>query len=192
MTAQEVYDRHDLCSLPFNPAAVARQLDIALVTYQTLCAKGITPSCSQDGFAFLLNGEKKIAYNSEISSLRRQRWTLTHELSHFLLGHVGQDLPDRRTAEQQANRLTSELLCPAAVLHLCGVTTAAEIAELCKVSLPAATIALERLQALRRCGDPIAGQRQLIDRMLPFISARITAQSAKKADSMRYRAVDIL
>ena len=191
MTAQDIYKTFAIRSLPVNPAALARQLDIALVTYDTLRKNGVEPSFSQDGFAFLLGGQKKIAYNSEISSLRRQRWTITHELCHFLLGHVGRELPDRQQAEWQANHLTSELLCPTAVLHLCGVTTVAEIAELCKVSLSAAKIALDRLELLRRQGDPLAGQQQFILQMLPFISEYITKQSAKKTDSMRYRSVDI-
>lgn len=191
LSVEEVYQRFHINTLPFNPTLVTKQLSIALVTYQTLEAQGSRPQCSDDGFSFYFQGEPKIAYNTEGPSVRRQRFTLTHELCHHLLGHVDAQQGDKNRFEQQANALASDLLCPIAVLHLCGVTTAAEIMEICRVSLQAAKIALDRLEKARRFGDPTAGQEALVALMLPFISRYISQKTKRKKDSMRYRAVDI-
>ena len=50
-----------------------------------------------------------ILYNARAGSVRRQSFTLAHDVGHIYLGH-GDDNPD---SEQQANAFAAELLMPA-------------------------------------------------------------------------------
>lgn len=187
ISALDIFERGEVDSLPFDPAAAAKRAGIKLVTYRSFArAAGcddrlVRRMHSQDGF--VLSGGKApvILYNDRIGSLGRQRWTLTHELCHIWLDYQGGD--------GAADRLTAELLCPPVVLHLCAVTSPAQIAALCGVSMEAARHGFSRLTGLRRSGRILqddAGLR-MAHRFLPFVSRTLCERADAELLRARYR-----
>lgn len=84
----------------------------------------------------------------------RQRFTIMHELGHFLLGHLG-DVPFSRSEEecrpaeeQAADKFAIDMLAPACVLWGMNLRTPEEIAEVCNISYPAACYRAERMKLL--------------------------------------------
>ncbi len=86
---------------------------------------------------------------------QRKRFTIAHELGHFLLGHVGkyklvsrEPSPSDNPIEQEANIFASRLLAPACVLWGCNAKTAEDIALLCDISLQSAQYRMKRMKEL--------------------------------------------
>ena len=85
---------------------------------------------------------------------RRCRFTIAHELGHIFLGHLLINTPVYRTFavrndnESAANVFARDLLAPACVLHELKAFTARNIANLCNISLEAATYREKRMKEL--------------------------------------------
>lgn len=94
-----------------------------------------------------------IVYADE-QSPQRCRFTIAHELGHIFLGHLfkadGNGFLITDDAEHSANVFARDLLAPACVLHEMQVINAAAIANLCDISLEAATYRAERMAELER------------------------------------------
>ncbi len=94
-----------------------------------------------------------IIYNDTENS-RRCRFTIAHELGHIFLGHLLINTPAYRTFavrddnESAANVFARDLLAPACVLHELNVIAAADISNLCNISLEAATYREQRMREL--------------------------------------------
>lgn len=94
-----------------------------------------------------------IIYRDSESS-RRCRFTIAHELGHIFLGHLMINTPAYRTfaiqndTESAANVFARDLLAPACVLHELKIIAAAEISDLCNISLAAATYREQRMKEL--------------------------------------------
>lgn len=195
ISALDIFEREGIAALPLEPSVLARRAGIPLVTYESLSSRKagadlIRRVGSSDGFTFRAGGQTHVAYNSEVESLERQRWTLTHELCHIWLGHLDETASDRAALavrhspeERAANDLCSRLLCPLPVLHLCAVESAAALAALCGVSLEAAAYRMRELSDARRAGRLLRSEedRRMAALFLPFISDAVTAALARRA-----------
>ena len=108
-------------------------------TMQQLCAGN--EAALKDGCTLVrLLGDRKIyviLYNARASSIRRQSFTLAHEVGHIYLDHQD-DSPDN---ERQANAFAAELLLPQVLASkfLCGLPSGhdpvAALAQVFAVSL---------------------------------------------------------
>ena len=187
MTALDIFKREGITSLPLNPAELAKKSGIRLVRYSTYLDKtGDTQLLCSDGVLLSNANPPIIVYNEKISSKGRQRWTLIHELCHYWLGH---DASDKKT-EQEVERLTAALISPAVVLHLCGVKSAADVAEICGISSEAAKIRFDEIERKRRAGTFMRTEEDIKTAalFLPFISdtvSRITSCEAHRKRPMR-------
>ena len=187
MTAADIFEREGITSLPIDPAQLARKSGVRLVRYSTYVEKtGDTELLCSDGV--LLKGANPpiIVYNEKISSAGRQRWTLIHELCHYWLGH---DMSDRKT-EQEVERMTAALISPAVVLHLCGVKSANDVAEICGISAEAAKIRFDEIERKRRAMTFMQTEEDIrtAKQFLPFISdtvSRIVKSESHKRRTMR-------
>lgn len=86
---------------------------------------------------------------------QRQRFTVIHELGHYLLGHLGVQGELSRSCikapqEREADMFAARVLMPACVLWGLGVYEPQAIATICNVSLQAATYRAKRLEVLRK------------------------------------------
>lgn len=84
--------------------------------------------------------------HKETANAQRLRFSIAHEFGHILLEHLELSEAEK---EREANMFASRLLMPLIVLDKLGVTTAEQIADLCDVSLEAATYRFARLKEIR-------------------------------------------
>jgi Zn-dependent peptidase ImmA (M78 family) len=159
--AWEILLRCKVRELPVDPIKISRQLGIKVITYREAKELIVALNFSKftegnDGFAIMLRKRPVIFYDDESTTPERQRFTVAHELGHLVNGDLG-DLPTCRNTEvaegepdkeRSANIFAARLLAPACVLHALKVNTVEEIETLCKISRPAATFRLHRLQLL--------------------------------------------
>jgi Zn-dependent peptidase ImmA (M78 family) len=152
--ARTVLDEHWDGKLPVDPGVIARNLGVKLV------AKGSADQPWEYSGYFLtdpLHGTPTIQYN-RADALVRRRFTVAHELGHFVLGHddAPRDDPDHFGAsisdpiERAANQFAAELLMPAEALRelsLSGrMASVSELAEAFLVSKVAMSFRLNNLQ----------------------------------------------
>ncbi len=126
--------------LPVRPVAVAK-------VYGVVCR--FADSNALQGSTGLLRAtdSKPCIFVDSSQPAQRQRYTIAHELGHYLLGHLD-GVPASEEREYAAERFAADLLMPACVLWGLSVHTAEEIAELCNVSMRAAQIRAERMEVL--------------------------------------------
>lgn len=130
--------------LPVKPVQIALHYGINCTYSDTL---------QHDGEIGYKDGKVSIAIRRD-QLQTRQRYTIMHELGHYLLGHLG-DTPLSRSRdsvrpeeEYAANRFAVGVLMPACVLWGLGIHNAEDIAQLCGVSMQAAKIRAERMEIL--------------------------------------------
>lgn len=84
----------------------------------------------------------------------RKRYTVMHELGHFLLGHLGDEPLSRSehdckpSEEQAADKFAIDMLAPACVLWGLQLHTPEDIARVCNISMQAARFRAERMKVL--------------------------------------------
>lgn len=136
-------------SLPVKVSQIAKQSDITLLknSVANLLSK------NESGITLVQDDKLYIVYADE-QSPQRCRFTIAHELGHIFLGHLfskdGNGFATTDDAECSANVFARDLLAPACVLHELHATNAAAIANLCDISLAAATYRAERIAELER------------------------------------------
>lgn len=151
MKMYEIYKHARIDALPVSPAEAARAFGIKTVNYSDVCeiyfrSRRELYRISLYGFCFEENGQRIIAVNELACGERRRRFTIAHELGHCLLGHVSAfGAGPRSVSEREADKFAAELLAPLAVLRMCGVSTAEELARVCGLSRSAAEIRFAEL-----------------------------------------------
>lgn len=131
----------------------------------------------ESGRIFRVNGKIYIIVNDN-QSIQRQRFSIMHELGHYLLGHLG-DTPLSRDydsirpeEEQAADKFAADVLMPACVLWALNIHTAEEIVDLCNVSMQAAQIRAQRMDELYKrnmfLSHPL--ERQVFWQFKPFLN----------------------
>ncbi len=136
-------------SLPVKVSQIAKQSDITLLknSVANLLSK------NESGITLVQDDKLYIIYADE-QSPQRCRFTIAHELGHIFLGHLfndsGNGFATTDDAEHSANVFARDLLAPACVLHELQALTSAAIANLCDISLEAATYRAERIAELER------------------------------------------
>lgn len=138
-----------ISQLPVKPIQLAAQYGICCKTASLQWLTGAS------GTIKAVNGEVFIVFRED-DSRERQRFTIMHELGHYLLGHLG-DTPLSRNEsecrpeeEQAADHFAIGVLAPACVLWGLGLNVAEDIAKICGVSIQAAQIRAERMKLLRQ------------------------------------------
>lgn len=186
-------------AFPLNPIALSQSLGIKVLTYRDFChLAGVEMNTafeiSQDGFSSCLEGEFFIVYNPDIRSQGRRRWTLLHELSHIVCGHIDaqgpviQDYQKQRHREAQADELACCLVAPLPLILLCGLENSEEISGAFGISrLAADHIFLDYQRYLEMDEPPELGYGAHLFPYTPF-----ALRAARKGRQTRKRkAVDI-
>ena len=188
--AADILAENRIGRYPLNPMGLADRYGIKVIPYplfarltgntlETLLTR------SGDGFSTRKNDCPLIAYNPSIQSKGRRRWTLLHEISHFLLGHVAGDEDERRSLpeeellrrEREAHQLAAGLIAPLGLAHLCNTQSDREMQTVFGLSQEAAGYFLRDLNRLRWSGrirDWIF--LDCLSACLPFIAERLLLQ----------------
>ncbi len=161
-------------TLPIRPVIISEK-------YGVVCVEATKKQLGGTfGTIHIFNKEIFISFNVA-DPLPRQRFTILHELGHYLLGHLG-DRPLERSEqecrpeeEQAADKFAADVLMPACVLWGLNIHTAGEIAQLCGVSMQAAEIRAERMKVLYRrnmfLSHPL--EREVFERFKPWIDSQV-------------------
>lgn len=136
--------------LPVDPRTIAKIQGVKVIADESFDGEDISGE-------FLFEGlEPVIKYNPN-DSLKRQRFTIAHELGHYVLqhGYAFRDNKKNFTVnnfdknEVGANKFAAELLMPSDALHVLikqrKITDVKELARLFDVSLTAMAFRLENL-----------------------------------------------
>ncbi len=146
--AKEILTKYWDKSIPIDPIKLARAAGAAVEAIPNLSTSGEFKKCTARG--------PLIQYRSTESNVR-QRFTIAHELGHFVLGHGGayRDSPDEfsltnhNPLEIEANRFAAELLMPEDVLSYLvvkkGINDIAKLADMLQVSQVAMQYRLKNL-----------------------------------------------
>ncbi|MDB5866530.1 MAG: hypothetical protein JWO70_4336 [Betaproteobacteria bacterium] len=134
--AKEVLQKYWDLTLPVNVGSIAKQAGAHLI---------LEPLEGFSGSFEYLNGKPTIRVSST-EALVRQRFTIAHELGHFVLGHPDsyRDGPDNFSSqnldpiEVAANRFAAEILMPEQLIKYFvfkqGVTAISKLAKSADVS----------------------------------------------------------
>lgn len=164
---------YNMNSLPVKVSRIAKQADIVLLKNSAVNLL----SENESGITLMQDDKLYIVYADE-QSPQRCRFTIAHELGHIFLGHLfskdGNGFATTDEAEHSANVFARDLLAPACVLHELHATNAAAIANLCDISLEAATYRAERMAELERRNafylHPL--ERQVKEQFAEFINKK--------------------
>lgn len=156
MTALEFFQRENIQWLPVDPMKVIRNEKIKALEYTEFSRivqepiPSIISEYGDDGFT-TVNGVYTIIY-SKAHAPARIRWTLMHEISHIMLGHLNERGEiaargaHRDSYDLQADAFTANILAPLPVLCLCEADTAEKIKYISGISNQASEIRLKELQ----------------------------------------------
>ena len=150
--AEQFLVEHQITTLPIDPIAIAKDLDIE-VHAKPVKAAGASGMLIRVGQAFA------IAYATHIESQGFRRFSIGHELGHFLLpGHAEAILDDKgvhesfagfrsdNVFEKEADSFAAALLMPGGPFSAAlrktepGLEAIEDLATLCLTSLPATAI----------------------------------------------------
>lgn len=129
-----------ISSLPIKPIHIAKHYDIQCKKISDERMNGYS------GKIKIINGQAYILYNAN-DIPERQRFSIMHELGHYMLGHL-EDSFLTKDNEESADRFAADVLMPACVLWGLNIHSAEEIAKICNVSMQAAQIRAERMEVL--------------------------------------------
>lgn len=157
-------------SLPIKVIQIAKHYDIQ-------CNKAPSSELGgRSGEIWKAFGEAVILFNAD-DIAARQRYTIMHELGHYLLGHLGESPLSRSECEckpeeeQAADKFAIDVLAPACVLWGLQLHTAEEIARVCNISMQAAQYRAERMELLYRRNKFLSHplERQVYEQFGDFI-----------------------
>ena len=147
--------RNKLCELPVQLFDICQRNGIVLLRDPDnyyLCK-------DQHGVTYVRNSRFCILVNGK-DSLEEQRFTIAHELGHIFLRHkmtddgkygrnYGVRLKPETPQEYQAERFAMNILAPACVLWMAGLTSTDEIAKNCNIPIEYARVRADRMRELR-------------------------------------------
>lgn len=179
---------NNITSLPVNLLEVCNNNNIRLLRD----TRSVYLSDADRGIAYYRDDQFRIIVNG-IDSVLDQRYTIGHELGHIFLHHPMTDGKYGRSfgvlrkpnskLEYQAERFSIDILAPACALWGLNLHKAEEIAEVCGISIQAATYRAERMKILYKRNafliDPL--EQQVYDQFSNFIrSKKFPAQRQEK------------
>lgn len=134
-------------SLATNVFAIVEDLldNCKLLTYSQACFMyGYTPEMllevSEYGFS-ILGGDKRIVLYNETVPLGCIRFTIAHEIGHYVLRHRDEDDP---SAEKEANCFARNLLCPIPVVYGMGLEAVQDYVSMFDVTTQMATVSFDK------------------------------------------------
>lgn len=86
----ETFVKYKIKSMPIDPLEVGIAHRIPIIPYSAFSEQKRQTlfSISKDGFSFTENGVWKIYYNDICQYYKRVRYTIMHEIGHYILGHI--------------------------------------------------------------------------------------------------------
>lgn len=163
-----------ITTLPVDVISIAKAVGVSVKRESN--AKILLPG--ENGKLMCHNDEWILIYNDS-NPAEISRFTIAHELGHFLLGHHEKyekykdtrDTSKKSQSEQQADMFACRLLCPACVLWGLDLHTPEDIAHYCGIEISIANERAQRMKLLYERNKFLTSPReiQLYEAFKPFI-----------------------
>ena len=154
--AWQMLIKNRISSLPVSVHKLCKSEQVKLFTYEegrALIQRLGLEEHTVENDAFSIG--HRIFYD-DTRPATRQRFSVAHELGHIVLHNPTEATvynreisPSESPIEREANIFASRLLAPLCVLHFLNLNSAAEIAEVCSISMTAAEVRFARLCEVR-------------------------------------------
>lgn len=149
--ARDFLIENSISSLPICLNDILRKNNWVAISYSKLKTLN-NEFCLEEmknnlGFSLFTKDNQYYIMYDDSASIESQRFTISHEIGHIVLGHF-KNLNKNR--EQGANMFAARILMPMCVLYECNIKSIEEIALLCNVSSISAKFRFERLQMLKK------------------------------------------
>ena len=150
-TISVLIEKYDIKKIPLDVFGLAKKLKINLVKYSQLTEYEMNQleeygiSRNSDGFfALVVKKGKSIPYiyYNDKKSVERIRFTILHEIGHYILEHKQQSC----LAEAEANFFAKYLIAPPILIHRINPSDYMEIAKIFKISEECAWYAFDYYQ----------------------------------------------
>lgn len=138
-TIVDIYVDYSICSLPLNEIEICNKMKVALMPYAKLDKSNdsVLLRKSRQGFFVKESKEKPptIYYNDSIASNGSKRFTIFHELKHYIYN----DSDDTKDKDDLADYFSRHFMCPIPYIMLKGINSPNSIVSLCGMSMSAAS-----------------------------------------------------
>lgn len=161
----------NIMALPIKPVRSAALYDIKCKAATKEQLRGAS------GEIVAFAGEVFISFRED-DPPQRQRFTIMHELGHYLLGHLGtkpmtrSESDCRPEEEQAADKFAIDMLASACVLWGLNLHSAEDIARVCNISMQAAQFRAQRMELLYKrnmfLSHPL--EKQVFEQFKNFLS----------------------
>lgn len=150
-TISVLIEKYDIKKIPLDVFGLAKKLKISLVKYSQLTEYEIKKlekhgiSRDSDGFFALVVKKGQIVpyiYYNDNKPIERIRFTILHEIGHYILNHKQQSC----LAEAEANFFAKYLIAPPILIHRINPSDYMEIASIFKISEECAWYAFDYYQ----------------------------------------------
>lgn len=164
----DLYIDYGFKSFPINEKYVCKKLGIKLIPYSEFDSETqpLLKKASQDAFFIpaSINNPNLILYEDRISSEGRKRFSIFHEIKHF----VNCDTENNQYNEDLANYFAKYFMCPTPYLIAKNITDRFTICSEFNVSMEAAGYIEENInKRIARYGNTIfEGEKALVRHLL--------------------------
>lgn len=184
-------DSKDIQNFPFNVSEVIRDYtDLKIATYSQALKLEIDITLrSDEAFIIEMNG-KYILFVNEKKPKVNQKFSLAHELGHFILGHEVDSCKNQRE-ETEANIFAAQLLMPEHIIYELenrGENITPKVLMACfGISKTAADIRIETLDKIRnfyKTGEEKEINDGIVHKFYDFIIKAFPRRNRSKDDSI--------
>ena len=161
-TIIDIYLDYNIHSFPINETEICNKLAVALVPYSAFSNDSKSLLCKKSKQGFFVKESRThpptIYYNDAIGSFGSIRFTIFHELKHYIYND-----PDD-SDDDLADHFSRHFMCPTAYIMMKGLNSPNEIISYCGMSLNAACQAYSGIaNRIRKYGQ------NLFDYEIPLI-----------------------
>lgn len=134
----EIYLDYDIYVFPIDLEEICRRLGVSLIPYSECGEEAKALLIKKTTKGFFVRGTHEnpptIYYNDYEVSEGEKRYTIAHEIKHYVYDECSEDSEN----DDLADYFARFFMCPIPYLIVMGITSAPEIVSHCKVSLTAA------------------------------------------------------
>lgn len=140
-----IYLDYSLDSFPIDIMDLCRRMGVRLIPYSNFGGRllELLIKKSEDGFYCPASGKPTIFYSDMGNYPARIRFTLAHELKHY----VYSDTKETARGETLANHFARFLLCPTPVLIARGLDNPYDVMDIFNISFDASCNALKAMKS---------------------------------------------
>lgn len=166
----EIYQDYDIKDFPIDLEEICRRLSVLLVPYSECGEEARHLLLKRSTKGFFVRGthesQPKIYYNDYDVSYGEMRYTIAHEIKHYVYDECSEDNEN----DDLADYFARFFLCPIPYLIVMGITSPSEIVTHCEVSHTAAKNAVSTINNRKLYfGYKIFEYEiQLLEHLIPF------------------------